>query len=360
MALPSPRPSLLDMKPYTNRVGSHHALTGLVRLSSNENFLGSSPKAREAYSRVSEALHRYPDAACEDLRAALAREYGMKAESIVCGAGSDELISLIIRAYAGAGDELVHSQYGFLMYSINAKAAGAKAVSAPERNMRSDIESLLAAVTAKTKVMMLANPNNPTGSYLTRRELKELRERLAENILLVIDAAYAEYVDDADYEDGRVLVDSHPNVVMLRTFSKIHGLAGLRLGWGYFPAEVAEIVNRVRGPFNVSAPAQAAGIAALADKDFIEHSLALTRQGRSYLSGKLQERGMKVYPSVGNFLLTDCGPKAEEVCTALKERGILVQYMGAYDLPHCFRVTVGSAADNERFIATLDKVYSPS
>jgi histidinol-phosphate aminotransferase len=356
MSLPLPKPSILEIKPYVGGEGRAEGMTRLVRLASNENPLGCSPKARETYLKLASGLHRYPDGAAADLRAALGREYKMEPDRIVCGAGSDELISLIVRAYAGAGDEVVYSEHGFLMYPINAKLVGAKPVAAAEVNMRSDIHALLKAVTPETKVMLLANPNNPTGSYLTKTELKELREKLPENVLLVIDAAYAEFVEEKDYEDGRALVDAYPNVVTLRTFSKIHGLAGLRLGWGYFPAEVAGVINRVRGPFNVSLPAQAVGIAALLDKDFVQKSITLARQGRLFLTTKLQELGLKVYPSVGNFLLVEFGAKAEDIRLALKAKGIFIRQMGAYNLPQCLRITVGTAEDNEIVVSELKKI----
>jgi histidinol-phosphate aminotransferase len=204
--------------------------------------------------------------------------------------------------------------------------------------------------------MLLANPNNPTGSYLTKAELGELREKLPENVLLVIDSAYAEFVGEKDYEDGRALVDAYPNAVMLRTFSKIHGLAGLRLGWGYFPAAVADVVNRVRGAFNVNLPAQAAGIAALSDHEFVKKSAALAKEGRVFLAKELQGLGLKVYPSVTNFLLVEFGPKAEDIRLALKDKGIFVRQMGAYNLPHCLRITVGTAEDNEAVAGELKKI----
>lgn len=350
MTLPTPKSGILDIKPY---IGGEGRVEGAIRLASNENPLGCSPKARQAYLNAADNLHRYPDGAVVDLRAALACEYSMDAARIVCGAGSDELISLIIRAYAGAGDEVAYSAHGFLMYPINAKAVGATPVAAPEINLRSDINALLKIVTSKTKIMLLANPNNPTGSYLTKAELHELRETLPEQVLLVIDSAYAEFVEEADYEDGRDLVDVYKNVVMLRTFSKIHGLAGLRLGWGYFSAEVADIINRVRGPFNVSVPAQLAGIAALADKDFIRQSVQLASEGRKLLTEKLQGLGLKVYPSVGNFLLVDFGLKAEDIRLKLRDRKIFVRQMGAYNLPQCLRITVGTAADNQTVVKAV-------
>ncbi|MCE9507135.1 MAG: histidinol-phosphate transaminase [Alphaproteobacteria bacterium] len=356
MSLPVPKSGILDIKPYIGGEGRVAGVTRLIRLASNENPLGCSPKAREAYLKMAAELHRYPDGAAADLRAALAQEYKMEAERIVCGAGSDELISLIVRAYAGAGDELVYSEHGFLMYPINAKAVGAKPVAAKEIDLRADIHALLAAVTPKTKIMLLANPNNPTGSYLARAELRVLREKLPENILLVIDAAYAEFVGAEDYEDGRALVDAYPNVVTLRTFSKIHGLAGLRVGWGYFPVEVAGVINRVRGAFNVSLPAQAAAVAALGDREFVQKSIALAKEGRAFLAKELQGLGLKVYPSVANFLLVEFGASAEDIRIALKDKGIFVRQMGAYNLPQCLRITIGTAEDNAAVVGELKRI----
>ncbi|MBI3440534.1 MAG: histidinol-phosphate transaminase [Proteobacteria bacterium] len=350
MSLPLPKPGILEIKPYIGGEGRTESIKRPVRLASNENPLGCSPKARDAYLKVASELHRYPDGAAADLRAALACEYDMDANRIVCGSGSDELITLIVRSYAGAGDEVIYSEHGFLMYPINAKAVGAMPVAAPEINLRSDINALLRAVTPKTKIMLLANPNNPTGSYLTKTELRVLREKLPEHVILVIDSAYAEFVEEKDYEDGRALVNAYPNVIMLRTFSKIHWLAGLRLGWGYFPSDIADVINRIRTAFNVSVPAQAAGIAALADKEFIQKSRVLARDGRAFLREKLQGLGLNVYPSVGNFILVEFGPKAEDIRLALKDKGIYVRQMGAYNLPHCLRITVGTAEDNEKVV----------
>lgn len=356
MAHPLPKSGIMEIQPYIGGEGRGDAATRLIRLASNENPLGCSPLAKAAYLKAAEELHRYPDGAAADLRAALAKAYRMDAARIVCGAGSDELISLIVRAYAGAGDEVVYSQYGFLMYPINAKAVGANPVAAPETNMRPDVGALLAAVTPKTKVMLIANPNNPTGSYLTRDELSHLCKNLPPHVLLVIDAAYAEFVEEKDYEDGRAMVDAYPNVVMLRTFSKIHGLAALRLGWGYFSADVAGVINRVRGAFNVNWPAQMAGIAALSDKSFIEESVKVVREGRTFLSAEIQKIGFKVYPSVGNFILVEFGARAEEIRLKLKSKGIYVRQMGAYNLPQCLRITIGTAEDNASLLDALRDV----
>ncbi len=358
MAQPKPRPGILDIKPYIGGEGRVEGVTHLVRLASNENALGCSPKAREAYLKAGADLHRYPDGAAQDLRAALGKTYDMNPERIVCGSGSEELISLLVRAYAGVGDEVLYSQYGFLMYPICAKAVGATGVAAAEKDYRSDVDALLAAVTPKTKMLLLANPNNPTGSWLNRAEMTRLCEKLPSSVLLVIDSAYAEFLQEKDYEDGRALVDAHPNAVMLRTFSKIYGLAALRLGWAYCSPEVAGVINRVRGAFNVNAPAQAAGIAALADKDFIRKTIEMTENGRRYLSEHIAKLGWKALPSVGNFLLVEFGPRAEEIRQKLKDKGIFIRQMGAYNLPHHLRITVGTADDNMRLIEALKSVRS--
>lgn len=353
---PLPKPGIMDIKPYIGGEGRINDNMRLVRLASNENPLGCSALARAAYLKAADDLHRYPDGAVAELRAALGKAHDMDPERIVCGAGSDELISLIIRAYAGAGDEIVYSQYGFLMYPIGAKTVGAAPVAAPEKDLRTDVDAMIKAVTPKTKLVLLANPNNPTGSYLTKAEMKILRDALPAHVLLVVDAAYAEFVTAKDYEDGRALVDAADNTVMLRTFSKIHGLAALRLGWGYFPASIAGVINRVRGPFNVSVPAQMAGIAALNDKDFIKKTIEMTDAGRAFLTKELTALGLKVFPSVGNFILVEFGDKAEDIRLALKERGIFIRQMGAYALPRCLRITVGVTEDNDHLISQLKQI----
>lgn len=350
---PVAKPSIMDIQPYKGGEGRVACVERLVRLASNENPLGCSPLARAAYVASADDLHRYPDGTAAALRAAIGKKYDMDPERIVCGAGSDELISLITRAYAGMGDEVIYSQYGFLMYPIAAKAVGAKPVAVPEKNLRTDVDAILAAVTEKTKIVFVANPNNPTGSYITKAEMKKLAEGLRKDIILIVDAAYAEFVAHADYEDGRALVDAHENVVMLRTFSKIHGLAALRLGWGYFSPLVADVVNRVRGPFNVSVPAQTAGIAALGDDDFIKRTIDMTNAGRDYLTRELTARGYAVYPSVGNFILVKFGAQAEDIRIKLKDQGIFIRQMGAYNLPECLRITVGLPEDNQALVTSL-------
>jgi histidinol-phosphate aminotransferase len=260
------RPGILDIAAY---VPGEHSLPGdapVHRMASNEGALGASPKAIEAYGTMASELHRYPDGASNALRAALGREFNIDPAQIVCGAGSDDVLQLLVRAYAGPGDEVLYSQHGFLVYPIAAKAVGATPVTAPEKDLRTDVDALLKAVTPRTRICFVANPNNPTGSYVTGAELKRLRAGLPDNVLLVIDAAYAEYVDLPDYQNGLDMVRTADNVVTTRTFSKIFGLAALRLGWAYCPPAVADVLNRIRGPFIVPGPAQAAGFAALAER----------------------------------------------------------------------------------------------
>ncbi len=297
------RPGILDIAAY---VPGDHSLPGegpIHRMASNESALGASPQAIEAYRTLAAELHRYPDGTAKALRNALGQEFGIEPDRIVCGAGSDDVLQLLVRAYAGPGDEVLYAQHGFLVYPIAAKAVGATPVAAPETDLRTDVDALLKAVTPKTRICFVANPNNPTGSYVSGAELKRLRAGLPDNVLLVIDAAYAEYVDLPDYESGLEMVRSSDNVVMTRTFSKIFGLAALRLGWAYCPPAVADVLNRIRGPFNVPAPAQAAGIAALADRAHLAKAKAHNDRWLPWFAQRMRALGLHPYPSVANFVL---------------------------------------------------------
>lgn len=342
MNAPIPRPGILDIAAYVG--GEHH---GLIRLASNEGALGPSPAAVEALQRHAETMHRYPDGGSTDLRRALGRRFNLDAERIVCGSGSDELLSLLVRAYAGPGDEVLYSRHGFLMYPISAKTVGATPTAAPETNLRTDVDAMLAHVTERTKVVFIANPNNPTGSYLTAAELARLHAGLPSHVLLVIDAAYAEYVSQPDYSDGSELAERFPNAVMTRTFSKIFALGSLRLGWAYCPPGVADTLNRLRGPFNVSGAAQAAGVAALEDAAFLEKSRDVNERNRKAFVQNIEALGLKTHPSVANFVLASFADlpegrnDAEAARLHLKSRGILVRQMGSYGLPDCLRITIG-------------------
>ena len=356
MSGPTPRPGILDIRPYVGGESKAEA-EQVMRLAANEGALGPSPKAMAAFRKLSTELHRYPDGGSTELRTALARHHGLDVDRIVCGAGSDELISLLAKAYAGPGDEVLHSAHGFLMYALAAKAAGATPVAAPETGLKADVDALLSRVNAKTRIVFIANPNNPTGSYLTVEEVERLHAGLPDSTLLVLDAAYSEYVLLNDYSAGSELVDRAPNVVMTRTFSKIFGLGALRLGWAYCPAAVADVLNRVRGPFNVNAAALAAGLAALEDTSFMDAARAHNDIWRPWTTDRLIELGLTVHPSVGNFVLADFagikGKEAEEARQFLKERGVLIRQMGAYGLPTCLRITIGTEAEMRALVDAL-------
>lgn len=362
MTHPQPKAHILGIKPYEqgkSKVGGDGVQPKrLIKLSSNETPLGPSPKAMAAYQAY-DALHRYPDGSAADLRAAIAGVYGLDAARIVCGAGSDELINLLIHAYAGVGDEVLYSQHGFLMYKIYATAHGATPVAAAETaELLADVDALLAAVTPRTKIVFLANPNNPTGTLLPQSEVERLRATLPQHILLVLDAAYAEYVETEDYDAGAKLVEATENTVMLRTFSKVYGLPGLRLGWAYAPAPVVDVLQRIRSPFNVSSAAMVAGIAAVRDVEFTHHTVAYNNRELARLKTALEGFGLKITPSAANFLLVHfpqaAGKTAQEANAALLADGIIVREVGAYGLPHALRITVGTAEENDAVIATLE------
>ncbi|MDH5748590.1 MAG: histidinol-phosphate transaminase [Rhodospirillales bacterium] len=352
-----PRPGILDISPYVGGESEIEGRRDIIKLSSNEGAFGPSPKAMAAFEKASGELHRYPDGTCETLRKALGKHHGLDPVRIVCGAGSDELIGLLCRAYAGSGDEILYSQHGFLMYPIAAKACGATPVMAPETDLKADVDALLARVTKKTRILFLANPNNPTGSYLSTEEVQRLRDGLPASVLLVIDAAYAEYMTRNDYSSGAELVDSAVNTVMARTFSKVYGLGGLRLGWAYCPPDVADVLNRVRNPFNVSGPAQAAGLAALDDIAFIDRSIAHNEIWRAWLADQLRGLGLTVPDGVGNFVLArfpdEAGRDAAAADGFMKERGIIVRRVAGYGLPDCLRITVGNESEMRAVVAAL-------
>ena len=348
MTGPIPNPGVLDIAAY---VGGEHSAPGvsrLIRLASNEGALGPSPKAVEAFRTVGPDIHRYPEGSAARLRDAIGRRFGLDPARIVCGNGSDEILHLLAQGFAGPGTEVLHTRHGFLVYPIAARASGATPVAAPETNLRTDVDALLARVNERTRIVFVANPNNPTGSYIPADEMARLHAGLPPHVLLVVDAAYAEYVTANDYSSGAELAERFPNVVMTRTFSKIFALGGLRLGWMYGPAAVVDAINRIRGPFNVSSAAMAAGVAALEDLEFQERSRTENEAVRARFASAVTELGLTAHPSVGNFVLVDfagLGRPAEEARLALKAQGILVRQMGAYGLPTCLRVTIGTAEE---------------
>ena len=354
---PVPRPGILGIAPY---VGGEAKIAGVerpIRLASNESALGPSAKAVAAYRALAGEIHRYPDGSAEELREALGRRHGLDPARIVCGAGSDELITLLLRSYAGPRDEVLYSRHGFLMYPINAQTVGATPVAAPERALTADVDALLERVTERTRIVFIANPNNPTGTYLGAAEMARLHAGLPSSVVLAIDAAYAEFVSRNDYEPGVALVDRADNVVMLRTFSKIFALAGLRLGWAYCPPAIADVLNRMRGPFNVTAPALAAGVAAVEDVAAFDRARAHNQRWLGWFSERLAALGIPLTPSVANFVLArfpdEPRKNADAVFAFLQSRGILTRQMGAYGLPQYLRITIGTGEEMERVADTL-------
>jgi histidinol-phosphate aminotransferase len=354
---PQPRPGVLDIAPYIPGKSTAPGVAKVFKLSSNETPLGPSAKTVEAYQSVGEHLEEYPDGSASKLREAIGSVFGLDPARIVCGAGSDDLLNLLARAYLGDGDEAIHTTHGFLVYPIATLGTGAEPVVAAEKNFTADIDAILAAVTKKTKIVFLANPNNPTGTYVPFDEVRRLHRSLPANVLLVLDAAYAEYVRRNDYEAGIELVATSENVVMCRTFSKIYGLASVRLGWMYGPAHVVDAVNRIRGPFNVGAPAIAAGIAAVKDTAHVARAAEHNAKWLPWLTDEIGKLGLKVTPSVANFVLIHFpetkGKTAKDADAFLTKRGLILRAVGAYKLPNALRMTVGSEEANRLVVAAL-------
>lgn len=334
-----------------------------IKLSSNENALGASPRAKVEYEKAAATLHTYPDGSCNLLKSALAKKYNINPAQITCGAGSDELIALLIMAFANHGDEVIYSEYGFLMYPISAKKFGTKPIAVKEKHgefgYKADVDAILAAINSKTKIIFVANPNNPTGSYLNSVELQRLIDSVPKNILIALDCAYQEFVNADDYPDAQQLVDKHDNVVMLRTFSKIYGLASLRIGWSYASTAIAEVLDKVRGPFNVCSPAIVAAVAALNDDEFLARAKNHNDKWLSFMQKSLAEiKVLKVYDSVANFVLVDflsvaAAARADQL---LREHGIIVREMAPYNLNHHLRITIGLEEDNKKVVEVLKKL----
>src|SRR6188472_2047507 len=354
---PQPRPGVLKIQAYVPGKSSAPGVAKVFKLSSNETPLGASPKAIAAYDAVGRHLEDYPDGSATELREAIGRTYGLDPARIVCGAGSDDLLNLLARAYLQDGDEAIHTTHGFLVYPIATLGAGAQPVVAPEKDFTADVDAILARLTPRTKIVFLANPNNPTGTYIPFDEVKRLHAGLPKHVLFVIDAAYAEYVKRNDYESGIELVATSENVVMTRTFSKIYGLAALRLGWLYGPAHVVDAVNRIRGPFNVNAPSIAAGVAALADVAHVERAREHNAKWLPWLTEEIGKLGLAVTPSVANFVLIHFpdakGRTAKEADAFLTKRGLILRQVGAYKLPNALRMTVGSEEANRLVVQAL-------
>lgn len=339
-----PQPGIMDIALYQGGQSKIDGIEEVIKLSSNENPFGPSDAAKEAFRRAAHDLHRYPNTDHASLRAAISEVHGIDSERIICGVGSDEIIAFLCQAYAGPGDEVIHTEHGFLMYSISARSVGATPVEVKERERVTDVDAILAACNERTKLVFIANPNNPTGTMIGGNEVARLADGLPSQAILVLDGAYAEFVDG--FDGGAALVDSRENVVMTRTFSKLYGLGGLRIGWGYGPKHIIEVLNRIRGPFNLSNAQLDAAEAAVRDRAYAEKCLAENARMRSWLAKALAETGVPSDTSCANFILARFADAAEaEACDAhLKSKGLIVRRVAGYKLPNCLRITIGDEA----------------
>jgi len=337
----TPQPGIMDISLYQGGSSHVEGVANVVKLSSNENPFGPSEAAKEAFRKAAYELHRYPSTDHAALRSAIGDIHGLDPARIVCGVGSDEIIAFLCQGYAGPGDEVIHTEHGFAMYRISALANGATPVEVPERERVTDVDAILAACTGATRLVFVANPNNPTGTMVCEAELRRLAEGLPERALLVIDGAYAEYVEG--YDGGAALVESRDNVVMTRTFSKLHGLGGLRVGWGYGPAQVIDVLNRLRGPFNLSHAALVTAEAAIRDAAWATKCREDNTRLRAWLAEALAEHGVPSDTSTANFILARFADRDEaEACDAwLQSQGLIVRRVAGYNLPNCLRITVG-------------------
>ncbi|MGB3178725.1 MAG: histidinol-phosphate transaminase [Albidovulum sp.] len=350
-----PQPGIMDIAPYVGGSAQVAGLTDAVKLSSNENPFGPSEKAKEAYLRAAHALHRYPSVDHAALRRAIGEMHGLDPDQIICGVGSDEIIHFLCQAYSGPGDEVVFTEHGFLMYRISAMAAGATPVEVKERERTTDVDALLAGCSERTKLVFIANPNNPTGTMIGLPEIARLADNLPRHAILVLDGAYAEYVEG--YDGGAELATSRPNVFMTRTFSKIYGLGGLRIGWGYGPRAIIDVLNRIRGPFNLSAAQLETAEAAVRDRDYLQRCREDNTRQRAWLAEALAERGVPSDTSTANFILARFADEAEaNACDEfLQKSGLIVRRVAGYGLPHCLRITVGDESACRRVAHAIGK-----
>ena len=352
----APRRELLELAAYVGGASHIEGANRVVKLSSNEGAFGPPPAAMRAHAEAASSLHRYPDGGSETLRAAIGRAHGIDPARVVCDTGSDPIFSLLALAYGGPGGALLMSEHGFSIYATAAVKAGMGLVRAPERALTTDVDALLARVTPATRVVMIANPNNPTGTFIPEAEVERLRHGMPAHLLLVLDAAYAEYVDDPSYEPGLRLASETDNTVMTRTFSKAYGLGGARLGWAYGPVPIIAVLNRIREPFGVNIAVQAAGVAALAEPGWVKRVREHNTRERTRLSEALARLGLRVWPSAANFVLVDLDSpaRAQAADAHLRRSGLLVRNVASYGLPSCLRITIGTTEEVDLVIEAFE------
>ncbi len=333
-------------------------LTDVIKLASNENPLGPSPRALEALAAVAGGIALYPEGSAPALRRAVSQAMGMPEDTLIFGNGSDEVLHLLALTFLQPGDEIVQGDPSFAMYEIYATQCDATAVKVPLKNYTHDLDAMADAVTEKTRMVFIANPNNPTGTLVRRAAVERFLDQLPHSVLVVFDEAYDEYVSDSDKPDLRPFVWEGRNIVILHTFSKAYGLAGLRVGYGITRPEIAEVLNRVRSPFNVNLPAQAAAAAAIGDRDHVARTVALNAEGRNFFYQEFEKMGLDYVPSEGNFVLVQVCRDAREVFEALQRQGVIVRSAHGMGLPRHLRVTTGTMPQNQRFIAALKEVLN--
>ncbi len=345
-----PQPGIMDIALYQGGASHVDGVSNVLKLSSNENPLGPSDAAKEAFSRAVHDLHLYPSTDHASLRLAISGVWGVDADRVIIGVGSDEIIHFLCQAYAGPGDEVIHTEHGFAMYRISTLAHGATPVEVPERDRVVDVDAILAACTDRTKLVFFSNPGNPTATMVSEAEIARLADNLPPQTLLVLDGAYAEYVDG--FDAGKAVIDARQNVFMTRTFSKIYGLGGLRVGWGYGPNEIVDVLNRVRGPFNMSNAALAAAEAAVRDTDYTSKCRTENARWRDWIASALAEIGVPSDTSTANFILARFANEKEAVaCNEfLLSKGIIVRHPKGYGFPHCLRITVGDESACRRVV----------
>jgi histidinol-phosphate aminotransferase len=358
-SIPKPKPRILEIEPYVGGLSNIRGQRSVIKLSSNEAALGPSPKAVEAYRMYDSNLSRYPDGSARELRITIGNLNNIDPDKIVCGAGSDELLQLLCRAYSGPGDEVLFTEHGFLVYRLAALAVGATPIAVPETDLCADVDKILSSISRSTRIIFLANPNNPTGSYLSRAELRRLWEGLPEDVLLVIDAAYSEFVEEEDYDSGLELVEQAANIVVTRTFSKAYALASLRVGWCYSSVEIINVINRIRGPFNVTGPGMHAAIEALLDKNHLSSAIDHNSKWLKDLPKNISGSGIICLPSVANFVLLRFPSSSEKNALAaekfLNSRGIILRNLESYGLPDYLRLTLGLDHEMEFVISNLNE-----
>jgi histidinol-phosphate aminotransferase len=361
MNAPMPKPWIMDIAPYVPGRSTTDDGRKVIKLSSNENPLGTSPDARAAFAAHTNDLERYPDAGAAALREAIAARHGLDPARIIYGTGSDEVLHLIAGAYAGPGDEVIQVKYGFAVYEIATRRVGATLITAPDADYATDVDAILAAVTDKTRIVFLANPNNPTSTFTPAAEIARLHRGLPDQVMLVIDQAYAEYLNADEDDGGLALAQVQPNVIITRTFSKIFGLAAERIGWGYGSAEAVDAMHRIRAPFNITIAGQHAAIAALADTGFVDQSRAHNAQWRDWLTAevaKMGNAGVRAIPSKTNFLLIvfEGAVTAQTAYQGLMDKGYLTRWLPGQGLPNALRISIGTEDETRGVAAALRQI----